>query len=69
MNIEELLTKSITNDINHEILINLFKEAGVDEESIKKASDRFWERAEAKMNRNLTNGLKNEDIHKPNPFL
>ena len=64
MNLEELFSKRICNEIDHEILMELLIAANVDEKTIDETSKRFWEGEQAKFDRQL-GVIKNEDIHKP----
>lgn len=64
MNVEELLTQNLANQIDHDIFLEIFSEAGMSEESIKEFSDSFWYRVECEMKRKIGD-ITNEDVHMP----
>ena len=62
MTFDEMMTQYIRENINHEILIELFKAAGMGEKEIKEYSKNFFLEQDAIRNRQL-GIVKNEDIH------
>lgn len=64
MKVEDILTQNLVNQIDHDILIEMFSEAGMSKEDIKEFSDSFWHKADGMMKRKLGE-ITDADVHMP----